>query len=251
MGLEAECTVRVGRKTSAGKALLESEQLLFKGDFRVEIPFEKIRDLAIDGESLVVRTETQEARFDLGSQVAERWLKAIREPKGLLEKLELGPTSRIAVVGITDAPFLGAVRDHVANVMEGRAPAGAAIIFLGVETHDDLKRIPLLRARLVDTGALWVVRPKASKAVSEGDVLASLRAAGLVDTKVVAFSKTHTAHKSVIPAELRGKPAPRPAIVSLPPSRGVADDEGGGGAPKGKSSDKVKSAKKAADDTKE
>ena len=31
MGLEAQCSVRVGRKASTGKALLEGEVLLFRG----------------------------------------------------------------------------------------------------------------------------------------------------------------------------------------------------------------------------
>jgi hypothetical protein len=221
MGLEAECTVRVGRKSSTGTARLEGEALFFRGDFRLDVPLERIREVAVVGEALVVRTEKQEARFELGGPVATRWLRMIREPKGLLEKLEVGPTSRIAVVGVQDMPFLSAVREHAASVVEGRVPAGAATIFFGAETREALDKIPLLRARMAEAGALWVVRPKASKAISESDVLGTIRGAGLVDTKVVAFSKTHTAHKCVIPLELRGKAVPRAAIVSLRP--GPAD----------------------------
>ncbi len=217
MGLEVECTVRVGRKSSVGKALLEGEALLFRGDFRLDLPFARMRDVTIVGDALVIRTDTQEARFELGEPVAERWLRMIREPKGLLEKLEVGPASRVAVVSVQDTPFLTAIRDLAASVVEGRVPAGAPVIFFGADTREALDKIPLLRARMADAGALWVVRPKASKAISEADVLGSLRAAGLVDTKVVAFSKTHTAHKSMIPIELRGKAVPRVPIVSLPP----------------------------------
>jgi hypothetical protein len=66
-------------------------------------------------------------------------------------------------------------------------------------------------------GALWVVRPKGSAAVTEHDVFDAVREAGLKDTKVVAFSKTHTAHKCVVPLEMRGKPLKRAPIISLPP----------------------------------
>jgi hypothetical protein len=96
-------------------------------------------------------------------------------------------------------------------------PGGTPVIFFGAETRDALRKIHLLRARLVDTGVLWIVRPKGSKAISEADVFDALRTAGLVDTKVVAFSKTHTAHKAMIPVELRGQLVRRPPIVSLPP----------------------------------
>ncbi len=217
MGLEAQCTVRVGRKSASGNALLEAEALVFRGDFKLLIPFDKIKEVVIEGETLVIRTDEQEARFELGAAVAERWLRKIREPKGLFEKLELGPQSRVAVVDVPDAPFLAALREHTSSIAEGRVPEGAQIIFFGAEAREALRKIPLLRARMAHNGALWVIRPKGSKAISEADVLETLRGAGLVDTKVVAFSRTHTAHKSVIPLELRGKAVPRRPILSLPP----------------------------------
>jgi hypothetical protein len=48
------------------------------------------------------------------------------------------------------------------------------------------------------------VRAKgAGAAVSESAVMAAGKAAGLVDTKVVAFSATHTAERLVIPISRR------------------------------------------------
>jgi hypothetical protein len=217
MGLEAECTVRVGRKASVGKALLEGETLVFRGDFRLDIPFDRMKDVAVDGGALVVRTDENEARLELGAPMADRWARLIKEPKGLFEKLEIGPQSRVAVVDVHDTLFLTALRERAASVAEGRVPGGSPIIFFGAETRDALRKIHLLRARLVDSGVLWIVRPKGSKVISEADVFDALRTAGLVDTKVVAFSKTHTAHKAMIPVELRGQAVRRPPIVSLPP----------------------------------
>jgi hypothetical protein len=219
MGLEAECTVRVGRKTSLGKAQLEGEVLVFRGDFRLEIPFDSIKDAKADGGALVVRTSEQEARFELGAPVAERWARLITEPKSLFEKLEVGSDSRVAVVDVNDSLFVQALRERTANVVEGRVPEGAPIVFFGAENRDALRKIPLLRARIDDAGAIWVIRPKGSKAITEAEVFEAAHTAGLTDTKVVSFSKTHTAHKCVIPLDLRGKPAPpRPPIMSIPPS---------------------------------
>ena len=217
MGLEAECTVRVGRKASVGKALLEGETLVFRGDFRLDIPFDRMKDVAVDGAALVVRTDENETRLELGAAMANRWARLIKEPKGLFEKLEIGAQSRVAVVDVRDTLFLTALRERAASVAEGRVPGGSPVIFFGAETRDALRKIHLLRARLTDTGVLWVVRPKGSKTISEADVLDALRTAGLVDTKVVAFSRTHTAHKAMIPVELRGQMVRRPPIVSLPP----------------------------------
>ena len=104
-----------------------------------------------------------------------------------------------------------------ATMAEGRVPQGATVIFFGVEAREGLRKIAILRARMPETGTLWVIRPKGSKVLAESDVFEALHVAGLVDTKVVSFSRTHTAHKAVIPLELRGKGVPRRPIVSLPP----------------------------------
>jgi hypothetical protein len=218
MGLEAECTVRVGRKTSVGTALLEGERLVFRGDFRLDLPFDTMQEVSVEGGALSVRTEGQEVTLDLGQPVAERWARLIKEPKSLFEKLEVGQQSRVAVVDITDSLFVTALRERTAHVAEGRVPEGAPIIFFGADSREALRKAQLLRARMIDSGVLWVVRPKGSKEISEADVLEAIRGAGLVDTKVVAFSRTHTAHKCVIPVEQRGQARPRPVFVSIPPS---------------------------------
>jgi hypothetical protein len=218
MGLEAECTVRVGRKTSTGKALLETETLIFRGEFSLQIAFGAMRDLSVEGNALVVKTDDQEARFELGAPVADRWMRLIKEPRTLFEKLDLRPDMRVAAVDVRDSFFLTALRERVASVAEGRVPEGVPVVFFGAETRDGLRMIQLLRARMIDAGVLWVIRPKGSPAIAESDVFEAVHGAGLVDTKVVSFSKTHTAHKCVIPVDQRGAVRRRPPIMSIPPS---------------------------------
>jgi hypothetical protein len=219
MGLEADCTVRIGKKAFVGRAHLEGEVLSFRGDTRLDFPFDQMGDVHADGDALVVHAADQEARFEVGPLIANRWARLIKEPKGLFEKLEIGPQSRVAVVDVQDAMFLLALRERTTGLAEGRVPGDSPIIFFGVETPEALRKIQLLRARMMDTGVLWVVRPKGSKTLSEADVFDAVHGAGLVDVKVVSFSKTHTAHKCVIPVELRGQAVRvRPPILSIPPS---------------------------------
>jgi hypothetical protein len=59
------------------------------------------------------------------------------------------------------------------------------------------------RALLASKGALWVVHPKGVQIIREIEVLDAGRAAGLKDTKVVAFAPTHTALRFVIPVAAR------------------------------------------------
>jgi hypothetical protein len=198
----------------------------------LRFPFEEMRDVSVDGDALVVKTADQEARFEIGGPIAERWLRLIKEPKSLFEKLEVGPQSRVAVVDISDSLFLTALRERTASVAEGRVPEGAPVVFFGAETTDALRKVQLLRARMIDTGVLWIVRPKGVKTITEADVFEAAKANALVDTKVVSFSRTHTAHKLVIPVEMRGQPArPRAPIVSIPPSAPVMQPKKGAAKP--------------------
>jgi hypothetical protein len=217
MGLEAECTLRLGRKKHTGTAVLDAESLAFRGDIEFKLTFEAVRSVHVDGDELVASSGEQEVRFELGKTVAERWTKLIKLPRELFEKLEIGPSSNIAVVDIADPLLVTGLRERTASVSEGRVAPGTPVIFFGAETRDALRKLLLLRARLTDTGVLWLVLPKGAKAIAEADVIHAVREASLVETKVVPISRTHVARKCVIPPEFQGKPARRPPIVSLPP----------------------------------
>jgi hypothetical protein len=56
---------------------------------------------------------------------------------------------------------------------------------------------------LKQNGALWIIRPKGSEAITEAEVMAAGKHAGLVDVKVVSFSPSHTAEKFMIPRSAR------------------------------------------------
>ena len=54
MGLESRCTLRLGRRSYEGKALLETGSLLFRGaDTRLEVPFRTIAQ--VDASNGVLR----------------------------------------------------------------------------------------------------------------------------------------------------------------------------------------------------
>ena len=42
MGQELKCRVEFGEQSSEGKALLESTEIIFRGGFRLKIPFQVI-----------------------------------------------------------------------------------------------------------------------------------------------------------------------------------------------------------------
>jgi hypothetical protein len=193
MGQEVQCEVRFGGKISAGKALLETDDLIFRGDFRLSIPLKAIQSLEAADGVLHVTSPAGTATFTLGAQ-ADKWAHKIRHPRTLADKLDVKPGMRVSLIGVTVN-----LEGRAGEIIEGKAAKESDLIFLGAETAKDLARLrPLLKA-MKRNGAIWVVYPKGKKEITEIAVLEAGRQAGLVDTKIARFSDTHTAHKFVIP----------------------------------------------------
>ena len=85
------------------------------------------------------------------------------------------------------------------------------MLFYAVDRRKALEGIETLVPAIVASGAIWTLRPKGSRGVSERETMAAGRRAGLVDVKVVSFSDSLTAEKFVIPVAKRPHPAPRRA----------------------------------------
>jgi len=201
MGQQARCVARHGRRSSEGKALLESTELIFRGDFRLAIPFSKVQSASASGGVLRLKTAEGAVAFELGP-AAEKWLEKIRNPKSVIDKLGVKPGQVVSVIGVEDAGWLRDMRAR-AEVATGRVRKGSHLVFLGVESPTRLVRLPALRDAIARDGGIWVVWPKGQVHIKEDHVRAAGKAAGLTDVKVVAFSATHSALKLVIPLAKR------------------------------------------------
>ena len=203
MGNEANCLVRFGKQQSEGKALLETSEILFRGDFRLKIPFSTIKSAkAVDGQ---LRLQTAEglAVFHLGA-ASEKWCDKILHPKSRIEKLGVKPGAKVALLGEFDAEFLRELGSLTRTVSKGKAASDSEWIFFRADSKGGLGGISKISKSMQSAAALWVVYPKGQKHITENDVLAAGRKSGLKDVKVVGFSATHTALKFVVPLEMRG-----------------------------------------------
>jgi hypothetical protein len=182
--------------------LLETSEILFRGDFRLKIAFATIKSAkAVDGE---LRLQTAEglAVFHLGA-TAEKWRDKILHPKSRIEKLGVKPGAKVSLLGDFDAGFLAEIGQLTESVSKGKVAADSEWIFFAVDSKEDLDTVPKIAKSMKGVAALWIVYPKGQKHITENDVLAAGRKAGLKDVKVVGFSTTHTALKFVIPLSRR------------------------------------------------
>jgi hypothetical protein len=202
MGNELKCTVRFGKEISEGKALVETSELLFRGEFRLKIPFASIKSAkAVDGE-LHLQTANGLAVFEIGP-AAEKWRDKILHPKTRIEKIGLKPEAKVALIGNFDADFLSELKPLAGSVTKDKVAADSDTIFFAADSLKELSSVAKIAKSLKGATALWIVYPKGQKTITENDVIAAGRKTGLKDVKVVGFSATHTALKFVLPLDKR------------------------------------------------
>jgi hypothetical protein len=205
MGLESNCTVRIGKKSAAGHARLEEKELYFRaaaGGLRLKIPFAEMKSAEAKRGVLTVKWPGGVAVFALGAQ-AEKWALKIRYPRGRMEKLGIKPESVVSVLGIDDKSFWKELEGRAANVSDGKPAGNSDLILLGVAEQPELKALRALQKSIQPAGAIWVVWPKGQPHLKEDHIRAAALAVGLVDVKVMSFSETHSALKLMIPRKNR------------------------------------------------
>lgn len=194
MGLEAKCTLRVDGASHQGTALLETDELLFRGPARLKIALASIESLdAADG-VLRITHPGGTAHFDLGD-AATRWAERIRSPRSLLDKLGVKPGMTVSVIGDFDAAFVDDVEARAEAVSIGRPRKDSDLVFFLTDSVAQLAKLASLEKVLATGGAIWVVHRKGKGALKDTEIFAAGKSLGLTATKVVRFSETHTGEK--------------------------------------------------------
>jgi len=183
MGLEAHCACRWNGGAGTVKALLETRDLILRGDVKRTLPIASLAEIRVDGDALHFRAGDEVWALILGAAPAQRWAKKLATPPPTLaHKLGIGPDARVRVIGpVEDAALLDALQGAVAA--EGEA-AGLSIAVVADEAALD----HVLQVHGA-TGPLWLVYAKGPKSrFGEGPVRRLMRAAGYIDVKVSAVS---------------------------------------------------------------
>ncbi|MEO8594491.1 MAG: DUF3052 domain-containing protein [Candidatus Solibacter sp.] len=196
MGQEVECRMQHGGRTLAGKAYLEGDHVLFRGEGRLKIWTKDLQSVRAEDGVLVLEFPGGPASFEMGA-VAEKWARKILNPPSRASKLGIKSGLTVRVAGTFAADFLAELGEL--KTVRGKAD----LVFVAVADRAGLAQVTKCAAWLMPEGALWVVYPKGVAAIRETEVITAGRAAGLKDVKISSFSTTQTALKFVIPVGQR------------------------------------------------
>jgi hypothetical protein len=199
MGNQVSAPIRYdGALYDSVKVLLETDEVIVRGDLKLRVGFATIKEAKTDGDDLILKWDGHELRVP----AAAKWAQKILNPKSRLDKLGVKRDQKVCAVGRLDADFLAELEASGADVSR-KLRKNADVIFTAIDDRGELDSLLRTRQFLQGAGALWVVRPKGSPAITEAEVMQAGKASGLVDVKVIRFSATHTAEKFVVPLTQR------------------------------------------------
>jgi|SRR5664279_1810842 len=198
MGRELQCRAKSDGKWATGKALLETNEIIFRGEPRLKIPLAALESVVARNGELHLKWSGQLAVFELGEQ-AEKWAHAILHPKSTVDKLGIKPGLKISALNLTGDRTMDDARNGASAFSDKKSLPDSDMIFFGASTASELDSIKTILPSLAPRGVVWIVYPKGRKEITELQVLNAGRDAGLVDVKVVSYSATHTALKFVRP----------------------------------------------------
>jgi len=194
MGREAHCIARVGPLDGPVRALLESRELILRGDVvRGRYAIADLRELRVSDAGLEFVCDDVPVVLDLGQHEAARWLEKIRTPPpSLAAKLGISADRPALVTGHSDDPALrlalaGATTDDDVR----------AALLLAIVADDDALQQALARHAHLRERPLWIVHGKGRHAYGEASVRAFMRPRGYVDTKCSAISDRLSATRYV------------------------------------------------------
>jgi len=202
VGREAECPVTYKARTAKRKALLETDEIIVRGEPRIVVKRADLTRAEADGPLLHLAWRGGEMTLALGAAEAQRWARDIMNPKSRLDKLGVKAGQKVVLMNVDDGDLPAELDRASARVAKSAKDADHVFV-----QADDAKalaaRVPKAAAMILPIGGVWIITPRGVDGVKDTDVMKVGKAAGLVDVKVVRFNKTHTALRFVVPKAKR------------------------------------------------
>ncbi|MFJ6321999.1 MULTISPECIES: hypothetical protein [unclassified Rhizobium] len=194
MGREVLIHAVAGPEAGEVRALLESDELILRGEIRRRYAKLQITSILSDGGILRFTYDGELVSLHLGERTAEAWRKAITTPSpNLRAKLGLAPDRNAFLIG---APVATELRDALAGAQAPEVHDAPMIIAVvcslsdlsnALNAHSQAPHLPI-----------WIVCRKGKGAsVGSNDIRKALRSARLRDTKICSVSNDWTATRYI------------------------------------------------------
>jgi hypothetical protein len=197
MGREAICKCTIAGTQTEVKALLESDELILRGDIRMRARLHALHDVRVEAECLCFNLDKHSIQLRLGAAAAKSWAKKIKSP----------PPSLAAKLGITGkiVRTVGPISDRALDSALSSAALVRAqnpdLIISCVDTPESLATtLREAKAQLAGSIPIWLIYRKGpGHPLNESAIRTCLRAHGLMDTKVASVSPELTALRFSLP----------------------------------------------------
>jgi hypothetical protein len=155
MGAQVVCRATLDGEASRGTALLETAEVIFRGDFRARVPFASLKSVGVKGDMLTLKWPGGVLALELDDAVARKWLEKIKNPPNRLDKLGVKPGERVAPVGsfAFDDAFAAEIAKRGAAIT---ARGSVDVLFFAPSSPIELARVAKLTNRLTPAGGLWI-----------------------------------------------------------------------------------------------
>jgi len=192
MGLEAVCRCSLGGRSFDVKALLESRELILRGEaLKKSFAISDMAHVRVEGPNLCFSAAGEQVELDLGIERAGRWAKKMTTPPpSLANKLGIGPSAKALVIGpVLDANLRAALEDAATDTAT-EARMSLAVVFDEIGLNHAL----IIHKTLPTAAPIWLVYGKGPRATfGESAVREVMRNAGYMDNKVSAVSEALSA----------------------------------------------------------
>ena len=187
MGNEATCECEWNGSRHNVKALLESPDLILRGEIRRRLPFAELKQIRANGDRLSFLFQGESVALALGVTLAPKWARILTSPPpSLAKKLGISADTAVRMIGPPDDPALQAVLS-AAKAVTDKNPD---LILARISSHAELTRaLRTATPQVADRVPIWFIYPKGrGQSLTENEVRSTALATGIVDTKVCAVS---------------------------------------------------------------
>ena len=189
MGRQASALCHWKDQRAQVDALLESTEIILRGDIRARISRASISAIDARDGILSLAADGGTLTLDLGPAEAEKWASILaKPPPSLTEKLGLTPSMKAFVIGTVTDDILGAALAGLTTTISTEA----AYLIAEIHTAADLSHACRL-ATSHPQAPIWLIHEKGrAAALPDGDIRATLRGQSYIDTKSTAISAAMT-----------------------------------------------------------